>query len=152
MTRQLLRWGVRAGFFALFLWAGSAKLLDPSAFAQDISHYRVLPDKLVPALAVGLPVLECVVALALLTRTYLRGAASLGAGMLALFACAMAQAKLRGIDLDCGCFGREIADPVSWTKVALNAGLAMLAGWIAWSAHDSVPALRQSPSEAAKRT
>lgn len=135
---QPIRWSIRVGFFALFLWAGSLKLLDPSAFAQDISHYRVVPDKLVPALAVGLPVLECVVALALLTRAYLRGAAWLGAGMLALFAGAMAQAKLRGIDLDCGCFGRDITDPVSWGKVALNTGLAMLAVWVASSTHESV--------------
>jgi putative oxidoreductase len=134
---QPIRWSVRVGLCALFLWAGSIKLLDPGAFAQDISHYRVLPDRLVPVLAVGLPVLECVVALALLTRAYMRGAAWLGAAMLALFAGAMAQAKLRGIDLDCGCFGREIADPVSWGKVALNGGLAMLAVWVAWSAHDS---------------
>jgi putative oxidoreductase len=149
---QPIRWSVRAGFFALFVWAGSVKLLDPSGFALDISHYRVVPEKLVPALAVFLPVLECVVALALLTRTYLRGAAWLAAGMLALFAGAMAQAKLRGIDLDCGCFGGEIADPVSWTKVALNGGLAMLAGWVAWSANESVPAMGEPPPAAAKRT
>lgn len=149
---QPIRWTVRAALCALFLWAGSAKLLDPDTFAQDISRYRVLTDKLVPAVAVGLPVLECVVALALLTRAYVRGAAWLGAGMLALFAAAMAQARLRGIDLDCGCFGREIADPVSWTKVALNAGLAMLAGWLGWSAHDAVPGLQGPPPEGAKRT
>jgi putative oxidoreductase len=149
---QAIRWSVRVGFCALFVWAGWTKLLDPGAFAADISHYRVLPEKLVPPLAVGLPVLECVVALALLTRTYLRGAAWLGAGMLALFAAAMAQAKLRGIDLDCGCFGREIADPVSWGKVALNGGLAMLAAWVACSAHDSVPGLPEPPPEAANRT
>jgi hypothetical protein len=149
---QAIRWSVRLGLCALFLWAGSAKLLDPTVFAEDISHYRILPGKLVPALAVGLPVLECVVALALLTRAYLRGAAWLGAGLLALFAAAMAQAKLRGIDLDCGCFGREIAEPVSWAKVALNGGLAMLAGWIACSPRDSVPGLPAPPAEAAKRT
>jgi len=148
---QLVHWSIRVGLCGLFLWAGSTKLIDPGTFAQDISHYRVLPEKLVPALAVGLPVLECVVALALLTRAYLRGAAWLSAGMLALFAGAMAQAKLRGIDLDCGCFGREMADPVSWSKVALDAGLAMLAAWVARSAHDSVPELPEPPPEPAKR-
>jgi hypothetical protein len=149
---QPIRWSIRIGLCALFLWAGSAKLIDPGTFAQDISHYRVLPEKLIPALAVGLPVLECVVALALLTRAYLSGAAWLSTGMLALFAGAMAQAKLRGIDLDCGCFGREIADPVSWGKVALDGGLAMLAAWVACSAHDSAPELPEPPPETATRT
>ena len=50
---------------------------------------------------------------------------------------AMAQAILRGIDLECGCFGRAVADPVSWTKVAFDTGLAMLAGWVAWSGTQS---------------
>jgi hypothetical protein len=53
--------------------------------------------------------------------------------MLALFAAGMAQAKLRGIDLECGCFGAGAATQVSWSKVALNLGLAILSIWIAWT-------------------
>jgi putative oxidoreductase len=130
---KLVRWSARLGLAGLFLWAGISKLLDPSVLAQDISHYRLLPGALIPPLALALPIFECVAGLALLTRTYVQGGGLLAGLMLAAFAAAMAQAKLRGIDLNCGCFGPDIADPVSWTKVAFDAGLAILAGWIAWT-------------------
>src|SRR5947208_13581531 len=96
---NMMQWLGRIGLAGLFLWAAVEKLRDPTAFALDLSHYRVLPHPLIGPLAIALPSLECVVALALLTRPYVRGAALLTALMLAVFAIAMAQAKLRGIDL-----------------------------------------------------
>jgi hypothetical protein len=123
----------------LFLYAGGLKLADPVGFAQDLLHYRVLPEPLIGPLAVGLPVLEIVCGLGLLTRTYMRGSALLTGLMLALFAAAMAQAKLRGINLDCGCFGAAASMQVSWTKVAINVGLAMLAIWIARPSQAELP-------------
>jgi putative oxidoreductase len=131
----LLHLCARLGLAGLFLYAGGLKLADPAGFAQDLLHYRVLSEPLAGPLAVGFPVLEIVCGLALLTRTYTRGAAFLIAAMLALFALAMAQAKLRGINLDCGCFGAAADVQVSWTKVAINVGLAMLAIWVARSTH-----------------
>jgi putative oxidoreductase len=120
----------RLGLAGLFLYAGALKLLDPTAFAQDLSHYRLLPEALSAPLAVGLPVLEVVAGLALLTPTYLRGGAALSALMLLAFSGAMAQAKLRGINLDCGCFGAAAQLQVSWSKVTLDLALAMLGLWL----------------------
>jgi len=92
-------------------------------------------------------VLEVVTALALLTPSYARGGAVLSALMLALFAAAMAQAKLRGIDLACGCFGGD-SPQVSYGKVALNVGLAILSLWIAWTTRPRAltPAAAPPPS------
>lgn len=132
-TGPALRLLARVGLAGLFLYAGALKVLEPGGLAQDMSNYRLLPDALVPLLALGLPVLEVVTGLALLTRSYARGGAALSALMLALFAAAMAQAKLRGIDLACGCFGADATTQVSWSKVALNVGLAILSIWIAWT-------------------
>jgi hypothetical protein len=134
----------RLGLAALLMWAAAAKAVDPATFAQDIDNYRVVPQALVGAFALALPALEIVTALALLVGPYHRGAALLTSVMLATFALAMAQAKLRGIDLACGCFGGESADPVTWTKVALDAGLAILAGWVAWTGQSRVAALPSS--------
>jgi uncharacterized membrane protein YphA (DoxX/SURF4 family) len=129
---QIARALARLGLSGMFLYAGVLKLLDPAGLAQDVSHYRLLPDAIAPWLALTLPVLEVVTALALLTPRYVRGGAGLCALMLALFAAAMAQAKLRGIDLACGCFGDD-SQQVSAAKVALNVGLAILSLWIAWT-------------------
>lgn len=124
-----LHWLIRLGLAALFLWTGAQKLLEPGPFAAAIANYRVLPDALVGTAAVTLPVLELVVGVGLLWPLYAQGAALLVAGLLFVFAAAMAQSKLRGIDLDCGCFGADQTSQVSWLKVTLNLGLAMLAVW-----------------------
>jgi uncharacterized membrane protein YphA (DoxX/SURF4 family) len=136
---SLLRLVARVGLAAMFVYAAVLKLAEPGGLAQDISNYRILPAALVPGLALALPVLELVTGLALLSSGYARGAAVLSALMLTLFAAAMAQAKLRGIDLDCGCFGAGAASQVSWTKVALNLGLAILSLWIASSFRPRAP-------------
>ena len=129
---QIARAVARVSLAGMFLYAGVLKLIDPGGLAQDISHYRLLPEAIAPWLALVLPVLEVVTALALLTPGHVRGAAVLSAGMLGLFAAAMAQAKMRGIDLACGCFGDD-SQQVSFGKVALNLGLAILSLWIAWT-------------------
>jgi uncharacterized membrane protein YphA (DoxX/SURF4 family) len=122
---------VRVGLAGLFLWTGVEKLGDPQAFAAAIANYRVLPDALAALAAVALPVLEVVVALGLVVPSYARGGAVLSALLLFLFAGAMAQSKLRGIDLDCGCFGATQSSQVSWGKVAMNVALAILSLWTA---------------------
>jgi uncharacterized membrane protein YphA (DoxX/SURF4 family) len=127
---QWLQWGVRLGVAGLFIYAAVPKLLDAAHFAEDINHYRMLPEALVGPLALGLPALELVAGLALLVPAYTRGAALLCAAMLGMFAIAMAQSKLRGIDLECGCFGAASEARVSWTKVTLDLALAMLAAWL----------------------
>lgn len=117
---------------AVLFSAGVAKLGDPNALAEVIANYRVLPDALVIALAGILPVAEILVALALVAGPCVQGAGLVGAAMLTGFAGAMAQAKLRGIDLECGCFGASVHAQVSWGKVALNVAFAGLAAWVAW--------------------
>jgi putative oxidoreductase len=129
-ARRWLHWGARLGIAGLFIYAAVPKLLDAGRFAEDINHYRILPEAWVAPLALGLPVLELVAGLALLIPAYTRGAALLCAVMLGGFAIAMAQSKLRGIDLECGCFGAASEARVSWTKVTLDLLLAMLAGWL----------------------
>ena len=124
-----LHWLIRVALAALFIWTGAQKLVEPGAFAAAIANYRVLPDAWVGLAAVSLPVLELVVGAALLWPLYARGAAWIVAALLFVFAAAMAQSKLRGIDLDCGCFGADQTSQVSWLKVTLNLGLAMLAVW-----------------------
>ena len=122
---------VRIGLAALLAYAGASKLLDPAAFAEDIQNYRALPDAWAGPLALGLPLLELTVAGGLLTASHGSGAALISGLLLVAFAAAMAQAKLRGIDLECGCFGGH--SRVSWLKVALNGGFALLSFGVAFA-------------------
>jgi uncharacterized membrane protein YphA (DoxX/SURF4 family) len=110
---------------AVFLAASLPKIADPTSFATDIDNYRMVPDALIGPMAIGLPLLETVVGIALVTGVHARGASIVAAAMLVTFAIAMVQAIARGIDLDCGCFGHVVETRVSWLTVARNASLTL---------------------------
>jgi putative oxidoreductase len=126
-VRELLPLMARLCIAAVFLWAALPKLANPAAFAADVQNYRVLPEAWVGQIALLVPVFELVLALGLLLPGYQRGAALLATCMLAVFSVAMAQARMRGIDLSCGCFGAAFEAKVSWWTVTRSALLAALA-------------------------
>lgn len=105
---------------SVFLAAALPKIADPRTFAADIDNYRFLPDVLIGPMAVGLPLLEALIGVALITGIHARGAAVLASGLLIAFAIGMVQAIGRGIDLDCGCFGHVVETRVSWLTVGRN--------------------------------
>lgn len=111
----------------VFAYAAVPKLIDPATFAADIENYRLLPENLLGHVALFVPALELVVAAALLWPRYQRGASLIATGLLLVFSAAMAQARMRGIDLSCGCFGAAFESKVSWWTVARSGGLAVLA-------------------------
>lgn len=125
---HVLAWAARIGLAGLFAYAGASKLVAPAELARDIGNYHLLPAAAAGWAALLLPVLELVIAAGLLLASHVRGAAALSALLLLGFAGAMAQAKLRGIDLACGCFGGD--SQVSWVKVAVDLALAGLALWL----------------------
>jgi uncharacterized membrane protein YphA (DoxX/SURF4 family) len=125
-ARDIAAFVARLAIAGVFLYASLPKLADPGAFAADVQNYRVLPDALVGHAALFVPVFEFVVAIGLLLPRYQRGAALIATSMLTIFSIAMAQARLRGIDLSCGCFGAAFEAKVSWLTVIRSAALGML--------------------------
>ena len=89
----------------VFIYAGVIKVLDPGGFAGDIDNYKILPWTIAVGLAFYLPWLEVFCGLALIFRLLYRGALSLLIALVALFIVATGAAKMRGLDITCGCFG-----------------------------------------------
>jgi len=89
----------------VFIYAGVLKVLDPAQFAHDIDNYRILPWTVSVALAFYLPWLEIFCGIALVFRFLYRGALSILAAMIGVFTLATFAAKVRGLDITCGCFG-----------------------------------------------
>lgn len=89
----------------VFGYAGASKLLDPAAFAASIDAFRLVPSAVAAVLAVFLPWLEIIVAVALLWRRTRDAAAWLITLMLVAFTAALVTAAFRGLDVSCGCFG-----------------------------------------------
>ena len=89
----------------IFIYAGVLKVLDPVQFANDIDNYKILPWPISVALAFYLPWLEIFCGLALVVRLFYRGALSILTVLILVFTLATTAAKIRGLDITCGCFG-----------------------------------------------
>ena len=89
----------------IFIYAGVIKAMDPVAFANDIDNYKILPWLLAVRLAFYLPWLEMLCGLALILRFFYRGGLFILTGLTFVFIAASVIAKVRGLDITCGCFG-----------------------------------------------
>lgn len=96
---------IRGVLAFLFIYGGGLKLADPKAFAATLSHYDLIPEMLLPAVAVGLPALEAIAGMALLFN--LPGGLTVITGLLALFVAVLGYGILTDLNVDCGCFGPE---------------------------------------------
>lgn len=89
----------------VFLYAAYEKILSPLDFAQAVYNYQILPSWAVNAVALTLPWLEAVIGVCLMAGLWLPGASTLATGLLGVFLAALGFNMLRGLDVDCGCFG-----------------------------------------------
>jgi putative oxidoreductase len=89
----------------VFIYAGAIKAHDPLGFAYDIDNYKILPWVVSVRLAFYLPWLEILCGLTVILRRLYRGGLSILALLLGLFLLATIGAKVRGLDITCGCFG-----------------------------------------------
>jgi putative oxidoreductase len=113
----------------IFIYAGGIKALDPIQFASDIDNYKILPWPISVALAFYLPWLEIFCGLALIFRVLYRGALSILTALILGFTLATIAAKVRGLDITCGCFGHASQH---WSFPAhLATNLAILAALLA---------------------
>jgi len=113
----------------IFIYAGALKALDPVQFASDIDNYKILPWPTSVALAFYLPWLEIFCALGLVFRFLYRGALSILSASIVVFTLATIAAKVRGLDITCGCFGHASQH---WSFPAhLLTNLAILAALLA---------------------
>jgi uncharacterized membrane protein YphA (DoxX/SURF4 family) len=111
----------------IFLFAALPKIGDMGSFALQIHNYRAVPVALENLMAITLPWIELVIALALLLGIHARSGAVLSAGLMVVFLLAIGQAVARGLDIDCGCFGTTRAAEVGIVKMAEDVGFLVLA-------------------------
>ena len=117
---------VRVFVGGFFLYAAIPKIAEPLAFATSISHYEMMPLWTVNAFALVVPWLEVLIGVALVVGYKLRTSSLIAGGLLLMFTGAVAWAIMHGLEIDCGCFGAEGGEEVSWYKVGKN--LLMVAG------------------------
>jgi putative oxidoreductase len=127
----VLEWICILALIGVYFYAAIPKLKDPAAFAKAIVNYRlVLPfigQGYVYPTAMLIPALEVIVSIGLLFNQSRRAAAFLSSALMILFIVLILQAVLRGLNIDCGCFGssniaQAKASKVGWLKIAEDIG------------------------------
>jgi uncharacterized membrane protein YphA (DoxX/SURF4 family) len=117
---------------ALLLWAGLGKAFDHQDAVLAVDAYDVLPDAAVRIVATVLPWVEIGVAVLLILGLFTRAAGIATAALSIVFIVAMGQAKTRGLQIDCGCFGAGgSGDGVSWLEIARDVPIVLAGVYLA---------------------
>lgn len=118
---------VRTALAVSFLAAGVIKIQNPLTFAATIDAFGILPGPLVLPVAVVLPVMEILGAVALVFD--IRGSLGLITLMILAFIAVLAWGLHMGLDIDCGCYGPGDPEAVAFSGIrgALRRDLLMLA-------------------------
>jgi hypothetical protein len=116
-------------FASAFADLRNLALANPTELASDIDNFKILPWPVSVALAFYLPWLEIFCALGLVFRFLYRGALSILTASIVVFTLAIVAAKVRGLDITCGCFGHASQHWSFPSHLATN--LAILAALLA---------------------
>lgn len=108
----------------IFIWAGTVKLMDPKSFGQIISQYRIVPEMLLPVIAIGLPLVEILAGVGLIAdKPY---CLSLITVMIIMFIAILWFGILKNLDIDCGCFSTSEQNYHDGLKTAFKRDLVLL--------------------------
>ena len=99
---------LRLALGGVFIYAGALKIVDAQGFALAVHHFRLTPWAVSVAVAIYLPWLEVLAGSALIFRRLPLGAALALLAMTSVFLAALVSAWARGLDISCGCFGKEV--------------------------------------------
>ena len=110
----------------IFLFAAVFKIADVDTFAQSINNYKLLPDILNNLTAIILPWIELSAAFLLIFGVSVKENSAIISALLIIFIAAIFISLLRGLDIECGCFGTVDGSKVGIQKLLENFGLLLL--------------------------
>jgi putative oxidoreductase len=105
---------------AVFVYAGLVKILEPLDFAGNIANYQMVGPSLSFLTALILPWLEVLCGLGLALGPFKHAAALLISIMLGFFIILTLITIVRGLNVDCGCFG-ALSRTAGWSLVLEDA-------------------------------
>jgi putative oxidoreductase len=96
---------VRMLLSGVFMVAGVTKIINPRRIADDIAAYHILPRYFTELLALGLPIVEIVCSIAIISGVLMRSAILAVIMALTAFIGATGYALVHHLPISCGCFG-----------------------------------------------
>lgn len=123
LTGRGLNLVLRLFLGGMFVYAAWAKVLEPAGFAMSVRGYKIIPFALSNLFALGVSWTELVAGAMLILGVFTRKAAGAIAILLVTFIVAIATVVVRGMTIDCGCFGSEGGSSASWILIVRNVAL-----------------------------
>ena len=119
--RNYIVLAISVALAAVFIYAAIDKIHDPLQFADSISGFAILPAIFINLLALSLPPFEIGCGVLMLMPWTRRIGALAVAAITVVFLAALGSALLRGLTLDCGCFGVGAPSrPRMWLELGLD--------------------------------
>lgn len=115
---------LRLALAGIFIYAGVIKLLGPKAFAHAMAQYDLLPEGLLPLVAIGLPALEVLAGIGLILEV--RSSLGIIFVLLLMFLVILGYAVWQNLDIDCGCFTADELDAQHSVTIAFWRDLMMI--------------------------
>jgi uncharacterized membrane protein YphA (DoxX/SURF4 family) len=120
----------------VFLWAGISKVGNLPGFVQATAAYQIGPYWMAQIIGTGLPFAEIGLGLMLIAGLFTRVGGLLSGLLMVAFIIGIASVWIRGISIDCGCFGdggpitpEEAAKAYPW-ELARDVGMLALSVWL----------------------
>lgn len=119
-------------FGGVMLWAGVTKAMEIEVTQRATQAFEILPYDLANVWGMLMPFVEIVVGVFLLTGFMTRFAAVFGTLLMVAFIIGIISVWVRGISIDCGCFGGggAVTDPSYGMDLARDVALLALVGWL----------------------
>lgn len=115
----------------LFVFAAWDKVLHPQGFAMSVRAYKIIPFSLSNFFALAVSWTEITAGVMLILGAFPRKAAGAQLILLTMFTIAILTVLIRGMVIDCGCFGAEGGAKTSWLLILRNVGLLIAAYLVA---------------------
>jgi len=122
LTGRGLNLVLRLFLGGLFVYAAFSKVADPTGFAMSVRGYKIVPFALSNLFALSVSWTELLAGVMLIIGLWTRKAAGAIAILLAMFIAAIVMVLVRGMVVDCGCFG-EGGSSASWLLIVRNFAL-----------------------------
>lgn len=126
-VRSLFLIGLRLLVGGVFIAAAVPKILDPQAFADSIRGYRVVGPLAGAWIALFMPWLELVLGTGILLPSLRRISGLMIAALLLLFMALHVSAWMRGLNVECGCFGAAYGAQPNLPWLLLRNGILLAA-------------------------
>lgn len=137
----------------LFL-AGYLKFIEPFDLQfRAVQAYKIITDKqAIELIAISLPVLEMLLGTLLVLGLFTRISAWVSGAIFVIFIAGIASVWIRGLNIDCGCFGTggaTTAEGRNWrygSEILRDIGLLLCCAWLVRFPRSRLALLDRAPS------